>query len=854
MAKKICLIDGSGYIFRAFYGLPPLTSPDGTPVNAVEAMNLSFLEQEGFEADDLIATYANMAQQEGIEVVIVSADKDLMQLIKEGVSLYDPMKDKFFSPEDVKEKFGVYPDKVVDVQALAGDSSDNIPGVAGIGPKTAAELVNQFGSIAQVLSRAEEIKQNKRRETILANIENAKISLELVTLKSDVPVQNPPSFYECKCPDKNMIIDFADKYGFNSLKPRIIKWVEECGGANSAQLSQPEVAPSYHLITTEKELKSWYEQIKEAGVFSIKTFSTGASPIFDKVLGISLGIEGKKSAYIPLSKEDYSKEVVDLFSAPASSEQSLSDKTVFKYIKPLLEANSILKIGHNIKQDMHFISKALGVDINVFPYDDVEVMSYVLDSSSHEHSLPALSEIFLAKKLPEPADFYGTGKNKQSPAQIEDERVKEYVCSQADAIFSLHKIFHQRLISEQMVSVYELYDRPLIATLFEMEKNGIKVNAQKLSEFEGYLQQKMTSLEQEIYQIAEEDFNIASPKQVAEILYNKLGLKGKKNAKGALQTGAEVLEQMVEQHILPQKILDWRAFAKLKSTYTNAILDLLDKNSRVHTTYNQSIVNTGRLSSNNPNLQNIPIRSDEGLKIRQCFVAKPNHKLIAADYSQVELRLLAVLGEVRGLKEAFSQGIDVHTATAMQVFGLSKEEITPNIRRNAKAINFGIIYGQSQYGLAKQINVSPEEAKKYIDAYFAKLPEIKTYMEKTIQFAQKYGYVVTPFGRKCSVLGINDSNKRVASFAQRAAINAPLQGGSADIMKKAMNKVFAELKKGGYQTKVLLQVHDELVLEAPIEEVEIVSSIIKNSMENVIDYDVKFEVELGVGDNWAQAH
>ncbi len=914
MAEKICLVDGSGYIFRAFYGLPPMTAPDGTPVNAVygftnmfmklsakfdcnynlvlfdakrknfrndifpdykgtrkdppeelipqfpiirevvDVLNLNHLEIEGYEADDLIATYAKQALDAGMEVIVVSADKDLMQLIRPGVTFYDPMKDKFFTPDDVKEKFGVYPEKVVDVQALSGDSIDNIPGVPGIGPKTAAELVNTFGSLDEVLAHAGEIKQNKRRETLLANIENAKISLQLVTLKNDVPVENQVTHYKFHCPDLAVVQNFVEKYGFNSLKLRLAKWVEEqCKKSGVITTpATPEIKTDYRLIDNEADLALWLKNLNSQ-MLAIKVLATGNNPVFDVPLGIALAIDSGKAAYVPLEKEQQNQ-TFDLFSAATSKKHGMGAKKVFDHLLPILNSQSILKIGHNIKLDMHFLDMLSDGMCRIFPYDDIEIMSYVLDSSSHSHDIGTLSELFLDINGQKDDDVFGVGKQRINPDKVDENVLKNYMCEQADFTFRLCGVLRQRLLSEHMVTVYEHFDRPLAATLFEMEKTGVTVNVAQLSDFSKQLEKRQQDIEQEIFALAGETFNIGSPKQIGEILYNKLGLQSKKHTSGNFQTGADVLEQLAEEHPLPAKILEWRSVNKLKTTYTDTLLQQLDKNSRIHTTYDQTNVNTGRLSSNNPNLQNIPIRSDDGQKIRQCFVAAPKHKLISADYSQVELRLLAVLADVKALKEAFANEIDVHTATAMKVFGLKKEEVTPVIRRHAKAINFGVIYGISQYGLSKQIGVSPAEAKQYIDAYFEKMPEIKVFMEKSIDFARKHGYVVTPFGRKCTIAGINDKNQRVASFAERAAMNAPLQGGAADIMKRAMNNMHKALIDGKFKSKILLQVHDEMVIEAPEDEVETVAKLLKQTMENAVNYDVKFTAEVGIGNNWTEAH
>lgn len=923
MTKTVCLVDGSGYIFRAFYGLPPLTSPDGIPVNAVygftnmflrltkaircdyslvlfdakrqnfrneifpeykgtrkeipedlipqfpiireatSALNLNQLEMDGYEADDLIATYAQKALDKGFEVVVVSADKDLMQLIRPGVSFYDPMKDKFFTPEDVKEKFGVYPDKVVDVQALAGDSIDNVPGVPGIGLKTAAQLVEEFGSLEQILARAGEIKQNKRRETLLANIDNAKISLALVTLKKDVPVEKDIEDYHCHKPSFETLEKFIDRYGFTSLKPRVHRWVEEqCSsmpdeenkGVNA--VFKP-VEKHYELVQDEAALQRWVNIIREKGRFAFDTETNGLNPVFDEIVGFSLATDEGIACYVPLRhKAAAAGRNMDLFAAPEQEEiKQLPIETVAKYMAPLMAAKSILKIGHNIKFDMHFFAQVIGENAPFEPVEDTAVLSYDLDSSEHGHGMDELAEKFLDYKTIHYEDVCGTGKDKVAFDRAPLEKACKYAAEDADVTLRLYNIFKPRLIAEHKISVYENFDRPLIAILKQMEQNGIMVDAQALVNLSKEFESRLKTYEQEIYKLAGEEFNIGSPKQIGEILFGKLGAKGKKTPTGAWQTGADILEELaVDGNALAARILDWRGISKLKSTYTDALLGLLDKNNRVHTTFSQVVANTGRLASSNPNLQNIPIRSEEGKKIRAGFIAKPGCKIIASDYSQVELRLLASVAGVKGLQHAFEQGIDIHAATAAKVFGVSYEDVDSNMRRHAKAINFGIVYGISQYGLAKQIDVSNEEAKKYIDAYFEQMPEIKTYMDETIAFAHKHGYVLTPFGRKCSIMGINDKNKRIVANAERAAINAPIQGGAADIIKMAMIAVQNELQKGGYKTKMLLQVHDELVFEAPEDEVEAVSAMIKQTMENVVNLAVPFIAEAGVGDNWSEAH
>ena len=918
MTKTVCLVDGSGYIFRAFYGIPNLTSPDGVPVNAVygftnmflrltqnipcdyslvlfdakrqnfrneffpeykgtrkeipeelipqfpiirevvKALNLNQLEMEGYEADDLIATYAEQALNKGYEVVVISADKDLMQLIRPGVRFYDPMKDKFFTPEDVKEKFGVYPDKVVDVQALAGDSIDNVPGVPGIGLKTAAQLINEFGSLQEVLDRAGEIKQNKRRETLLENRENALISLQLVTLKKDVPVEKDIEAYACHKPVFEDIEKFVDLYGFLSLKPRLQRWAEvRCNSLPDEENQDlntvfKEVEKHYELVQDEQSLMRWAGLIKNKGAFAFDTETTGIAPTFDKIVGFSMAVEEGVACYVPLKHKSQNR---DLFALESDEIKQLDFATVAKHLAPIMTDKSILKIGHNIKFDMHFFAQVIGEDKEIFPIEDTAVLSYDLDSSEHGHGMDELAEKFLSYKTIHYEDVCGTGKDKITFDYVPLDKALDYAAEDADITLRLYNVLKPRLIKEKKIAVYENYDRPLIAILQKMEKQGVMVDKQKLMNLSQEFDKKLKEYEQEIYKLAGEEFNIGSPKQIGEILFGKLGAKGKKTATGAWQTGADVLENLAaEGNLLAAKILDWRGFSKLKSTYTDALLNLLDKDSRLHTTFNQTVVNTGRLASSNPNLQNIPIRSEEGKKIRECFIAKPGHKIIASDYSQVELRLLASVADVKGLKHAFEQGIDIHAATAAKVFGVPYEEVDANMRRHAKAINFGIVYGISQYGLAKQIDVSNEEAKKYIDAYFAQMPEIKKYMEQTTMFAHQYGYVMTPFGRKCSIMGINDKNKRIVANAERAAINAPIQGGAADIIKRAMIAVQRELEEGGYKTKMLLQVHDELVFEAPLDEVEKAAAMIKKTMESVVDLAVPFVAEVGIGDDWTQAH
>ncbi|MFI3241032.1 MAG: DNA polymerase I [Alphaproteobacteria bacterium] len=891
MKKKICLIDGSGYIFRAFYGIPPMNSPEGTPVNAVygfvnmymklaqkmdcthsvvvfdaarknfrndiyadykanrleppedlvpqfaiirevvDALNLHRIEMEGYEADDLIATLVEKAKKEGYEATVVSADKDLMQLICEGIAYYDPMKDKYCGEAEVMEKFGVHPCKVIDVQALAGDSSDNVPGVAGIGLKTAALLINEYGSLEELLERAGEIKQNKRRESLINEKEKAIISKQLVTLKNDVEIKQSLDDFVLRKPNAATIKEFAQKYAFRSLESRLQAWAGEQSGQEVV-----EVKKEYKLIVEEADLISLVDEIKQKGVFAFDTETTGINPTFDEIVGISIATAEGRAFYIPIN---HGGDGVDLFS---ERPKQLSKDIIKKHFESVFKAKSILKIGHNIKFDMHFMSQVLG-DIDINPIEDTCVLSYVLDSLSRGHSLDELAETSLNYKT---IKFGEVVQKNQTFKDVSLENALKYAAEDADITLRLYNILKPRLISERQVYVYETFDRPLISVLQKMEREGIYTSLDCLKSLSSEFALKLAEIEKEIYQLAGVEFNIASPKQVGEVLAKVLGVEIK-------STSADVLEELAKNHDLPAKVLAWRGFAKLKSTYTDSLVNELDKNNRIHTSFNQVATNTGRLASSNPNLQNIPIRSEDGAKIRACFVAKDeNHKIIAVDYSQVELRILAAVADVKALKYAFEHGVDIHTQTASQVFGVPYDEVDKRTRSNAKAINFGIVYGMSEFGLANQLGIERHEAKAYIDAYFKAMPEIKEYMQKTVSEAKRSGFVTTPMGRKINIFGINDQNKRVANSAERVAINAPIQGAAADMIKKAMIKVADVLQN--YKTKMLVQVHDELVFEAPIEEADEVAKIIKQAMEEVNPYDVKMSAEYGIADNWKDAH
>ena len=905
---KVCLIDGSGYIFRAFYALPNMTAPDGTPVNAVygfvtmfmrllknipcdycvvlfdakrqnyrneifadykanrtetpellipqfdlihqavNVLNISYVLQEGYEADDLIATYAKQAESKGFETVVVSADKDLMQLIGGHVSYYDGMKDKFFTPEDVKEKFGVYPDKVVDVQALSGDKIDNIPGVPGIGPKTAAELVNTYGSLEGVLQNIDNIKQEKRRELLRTHQNDARISLQLVTLNNAVPVEHTLDEFKCRAPQVNEVLAFADRLGFKSIRPKLEAWALEraanCGNTLSesvAKIAPQPIVKNYITVTLPAQLTALQQEIETAQQFAFQVLHNGR-----EVCGFSLCCAPNKAYYLPFSAPHGD----DLFSFGSANESALPANETLKFLRQLFNNKAILKIAAELKTQWHWLNKLFAPQpLDLFPYDDISLMSYVLDSSEHLHSLPALCEVFLNEKIAEPK-----ASAKNPLIDFTAAEYGDYRFAAGESVYRLHQLLKPRLVAEHRTYVYEMLERRLVQVLLEMEEAGIIVNKNCLSDLDAAFKAQMSALEKEIYTLAGREFNLASPKQIGEILFTQMGLKGKKNASGSFNTSADVLEKLAEENEIAAKILEWRTYAKLQTTYTTALLAARDANGRVHTTFSQTVVNTGRLASSNPNLQNIPNRTAIGQKIRACFEARDGYQIVAADYSQMELRLLASVADVKALKEAFAAGVDIHAATAARVFGLAPDQVDKEHRSRAKAINFGIVYGISQFGLARQLGIPREQAKNYIDSYFAIMPEVKEYMARTIAFAHQYGYVLTPLGRKCTIFGINDSNHNVASFAERAAINAPIQGGAADIVKLAMQRVAWALNEQNLEANLLLQVHDELVLEVADKDVDAVKTLLKQIMENVIETSVPMIVDVGVGKNWHDAH
>ena len=908
--KHVSLIDGSGFLFRAFYALPPLTRSDGTPVNAVlgftnmlwamlretnadhiavvfdtarktfrndifpdykanrdappkelipqfdlvreavRAFNVAALELKGFEADDLIATYTRIARESGAKVTIVTSDKDLMQLVVgEQVMVFDHFKNKTIGENGVFEKFGVMPNKVVDVQSLAGDSSDNVPGVPGIGIKTAAQLINEYGDLDSLISRADEIKQTKRRENILNNTKMALISRKLVKLRDDVPVPEPIEKLAVQKINPKTLMNFLNVQGFKSAAQRISTQLEKNSNQDlevSSNYDKP--TKNYSLVQDITSLQSWVSRARKAGIVAIDTETNSLDTNRAKLVGISLAVAAGEACYIPISHRSE-----DILEDPESFTQIELDKVITN-LKPILENPSILKVGQNIKYDMLVLAK---YGVNLTSIADSMVMSFVLDGSMHGHGMDELSLLHLDHKPITYKEVTGSGKGKITFDLVKLDAACQYSAEDSDITLRLFTKLQSQLLEQRMVTVYERLERPLVQILMKMEETGVKLDRKVLSRLSNDFSQSISELEKEVHKISDKEFNLGSPKQLGEILFDEMGLKAEKKGKsGARSTSADVLENLAaEGHKIPSLVLKWRQLTKLKSTYTDALLEHINpKTNRVHTSFSMTTAGTGRLSSSNPNLQNIPIRTEEGRKIREAFIAEKGHSLLSADYSQIELRILAHIADVKSLKDAFANNIDIHALTASQVFGIPVNNIDPMIRRSAKAINFGIIYGISPFGLSRQLGISQKEAKTYIESYFEQYPGIRDYMDHTIQKARSSGFVSTLFGRKCFTSGINDKNAARRQFSERAAINAPIQGTAADIIKLAMIRVSKTLEESGSKAKMLLQVHDELVFEIPDEELEIIEPIIRLTMENSAQLDVPLTVETGTGLDWSNAH
>jgi DNA polymerase-1 len=927
VAKKpqhVFLIDGSGFIFRAYYGIKAdMTNPAGTPVNAVfgftkmvmkliddtnadhiaimfdkarktfrsdiyaeykanrgappddlipqfdlvrdaaKALNVVALDMDGYEADDLIATYTRQAREQGADVTIVSSDKDLMQLVGPGVVMMDAMKNKIIGPDEVMEKFGVGPDKVIDVQALAGDSSDNVPGVRGIGVKTAAQLINEYGDLDAVLARAEEIKQPKRRQSLIDEADEARLSRRLVTLMDDVPVTEDLSTFAVQPRTAETLLPFLVQQGFKSLLKAAEAQFGVSAPTDNAEVSETGTGTvtGYELVQTDKALKAWIDEAIRAGVVAVDTETTSLDALRAELVGVSLSVTPGRACYIPLGhKQAAVQGALDLGGDGntggdgGDAPDQIPLKKALKLLKPLLENPSVLKIGQNIKYDMKVLSRH---DVTISPVDDTMLLSYVLGGGLHGHGMDDLAKRFLDHETIKYADVTGTGKAKVTFDQVALDKALDYAAEDADITGRLHKILKPRLVEDHVVSVYETLERPLVPILGAMERQGIKVDGKKLKGLSDDFGKRLAELEIEIHSLAGREFNIGSPKQLGEVLFDEMGLPGGKKGKtGAYGTGADVLEALIDHgHDLPARVLDWRQLAKLKSTYSDALMEQINPDTgRVHTSYSQTGASTGRLASTNPNLQNIPVRTEEGRKIRQAFVADKGMKLLSADYSQIELRLLAHVADIKALKDAFHNGQDIHAMTAAQVFGVAMEDMDPMVRRKAKAINFGIIYGISAFGLARQLGIGNSEAGEYIDAYFEKYPGIRDYMDRTKDQAAQQGFVTTLFGRKCHIRSINEKNPNLRGLGERAAINAPIQGGGADIIKRAMIRLPDALAGAKLSARMLLQVHDELIFEVPEKEMEATTEVVTGVMSGAAHLDVPLVVDTGVGANWDEAH
>ena len=917
-SRHLYLIDGSGFIFRAYHALPPLTRSDGTPVgavlgfcnmlykllqdtrdgdkpthlavifdagretfrneiypdykahrpeapedlipqfslirDAVRAFNVPCIEMTGFEADDIIATYARQASEAGDKVTIVSSDKDLMQLVGDRVDMLDSMKDRRIDHDGVIEKFGVGPDKVVDVQSLAGDSTDNVPGVPGIGVKTAAELINTYGDLDTLLARAQEIRQPKRRERLIEFAEQARISRQLVRLKTDVPLEDPLDDLHVRDPEPHTLLTFLKDMEFRSLaakvEARLGDHMEEAGPA-APSLIAPD-GEDYRAITDMAELAVFIARAYRQGIVAVDTETTDLNCMRARLVGISLSVQAGEGVYIPVG---HGTDGLDL---AGDQPKQLPLEDVIDALKPLLQDESVLKIGQNLKYDM-LLLKRYGIELR--PIDDTMLISYALEAGKRGHGLDEMAQRLLDKKLISFKDVAGSGKSQVTFDKVPIKQATDYAAEDADIALRLHAFLKPQLVPSRAVTVYETLERRMPEVLVQMEYNGVEVDRSVLSRLSGEFAQTMARLEDEIHDLAGHKFNLGSPKQLGEVLFEHMGLDGGKKGKtGAYATGADILEKLAaDGHELPQKMLEWRQVAKLKNTYTDTLPgEINQETGRVHTSYSLASTTTGRLSSNDPNLQNIPIRSEEGRKIRQAFVAPKGTVLMSADYSQIELRLLAHMADIDVLKNAFHNGVDIHAMTASEVFGVPIEGMDPMTRRRAKAINFGIIYGISSFGLANQLGIGRKEAQDYIDSYFARFPGIRDYMERTKSFCREHGYVTTLFGRRCHMPMINEKNGARRAFAERAAINAPLQGTAADIMRRAMIRMHDALNASRLTARMLLQVHDELIFEVPEAEVdemrELAVGVMQGAALPAVEIAVPLIVEANTGCNWDEAH
>ena len=917
-SQRLILVDGSGYIFRAFYALPPMSREDGTPVNAVfgftsmllklsedmegenilvvfdaarttfrnaiykeykanrseppeelvpqfdlikkatTAIGLKSLEVENYEADDIIATYVKIAKKENIETLVISSDKDLMQLIQDDVSLYDPMKNIKIGPEAVLEKFGVSPDKVIDVQALAGDSSDNVPGVPGIGVKTASQLINEYGSLEKLLDNASSIKQEKRRESLLNNAELAIVSKKLVSLFSDVPIPYKISDLKWTPRNDDNLLAFLKENNFKRLENRYFDPVK----AGNLQPESKNIEQNYNLITKLSDLQNLIDECIKCGVIAVDTETDSINAVQANLVGVSISTKPGTAYYIPLRHIENSLPLlIDEKLDQKDKIEQINFDSAINLLKKILQDPSIIKVGHNIKFDMLVFSQKRNGSINLYPVHDTMCMSYVNDANRYSHKLDSLAKDFFDHETIKYDDVCGRGAKQVTFDKIHPNDALNYAAEDADFCLRIFLALKEELFISKLNSVYERIERPLINVIANMEKEGILIDKSTLNALSIEFQDKLTLLQKKIYESCGEEFNIASPKQLGEILFEKLNLpQDKKSKTGNYSTSISVLEGLSTKGFeIADLIIEWRTLSKLKSTYTDALQESINKQTkRVHTSYSMASASTGRLASTNPNLQNIPIRTSDGRRIREAFIAKDGYKLISADYSQIELRLMAHAANETEMIKAFNENVDIHAQTASKVFGIPIEDLDSETRRSAKAINFGIIYGISSFGLSKQLSCSQSEAKNFIESYFDQFPKIKSYMDAMIENAKMKGYVETFFGRRIPIKGINSKNFQERSFAERQSINAPIQGSAADIIKRAMIKIHNVFQEKNIESKMLLQVHDELVFECPKDEINTVSNLIKKEMEQanlpLFPLNIPIVVDFGEADNWSEAH
>ncbi len=881
---------------------------------AVNAFDLPCLEQKGFEADDLIATYVRQACEAGATATIVSSDKDLMQLVNDCVVMFDTMKDKKIGRAEVIEKFGVPPEKVIEVQALIGDSTDNVPGVPGIGVKTAAQLICEYGDLETLLKRANEIKQEKRRQTLVDNADKARLSKKLVTLDDKVKLDVPIDDLAVHEPDYKRLIAFLKAMEFSSLTRRVAEFASidlgqiesdaklsgrgaslplpfaseddapsvSSQGKPAVAAASPASAPAqaartpqllaaarveaargakfdrskYETVRSVDRLNAWIARARDLGVVAIHPATASIDPMQAELCGFSLAVTANEACYVPMSHRQ-GGEGAGLFRGDVVPDQ-VSERAALDALGPLLEDQGVIKIGHDLK----FAWQLFAVrGIEIAAYDDTLLMSYALDAGSNSHGLDSLAEHVFSHAAVDIGTLTKAGKAKMTFDAVGIEHATEYAAEKADIVLRLWQVFKPRLAAERVLAVYETLERPLLSVLGHMERRGISVDRNVLSRLSGEFAQEAAGLQDEINKLAGETVNVGSPKQIGDILFGKLGLQGGTKTKtGQWATGARLLEELAEQgNKLPQKILDWRQVSKLKSTYTDALPSFVNPTTkRVHTSYALAATTTGRLSSSEPNLQNIPVRTEDGRKIRRAFIAEKGMKLVSADYSQIELRLLAEIAEIPQLRKAFRDGLDIHAMTASEMFGVPIKDMPGEVRRRAKAINFGIVYGISAFGLANQLGIEREEAGAYIRKYFERFPGIRDYIEETKAFAKKNGFVETLLGRKCHYPDIAASNASVRAFNERAAVNARLQGTAADIIRRAMIRMDAALAKKKLSAQMLLQVHDELVFEVPEGEVEktlpVVTAVMVDAPMPALSLTVPLQVEAKSADNWDAAH